>query len=76
MNSLTQRPFQLIVLIIFGLLAITGVFVFANYSGVGGSGSKYGTVVIWGTLPSSAMSEEIGTISNLDKSFSKVTYVQ
>lgn len=75
-NTLTQRPFQTVVMVIFGLLAVTGVFVFANYSGISGSASKIGTVVIWGTLPADAMTHEIGAITSIDKSFGKVAYVQ
>jgi ABC-type glycerol-3-phosphate transport system substrate-binding protein len=69
------RPFQLILMVVFAVLAVLGVVVFANYSG-GSSGPKIGAVTIWGTLPSDAMSKEIATIANTNKSYGKVSYVQ
>jgi ABC-type glycerol-3-phosphate transport system substrate-binding protein len=76
MNALTQKPFQLILMAVFGLLALLGLYVFATYTGFGGSGQKIGTVVIWGTLPADAINQEIGTLSSGNKLFGKVTYVQ
>jgi multiple sugar transport system substrate-binding protein len=76
MNDLAQKPFQLILTIVFGMLALLGLYVFATFSGFGGSGSKIGTVVIWGTLPAAVINQEISTLTTSDKSYAKVTYVQ
>ena len=69
------RPFQIVFLIVFGLLALIGLVVFAT-SGVGGNSSKIGSVTIWGTLPSDAINKELASLTTADKSYGKVTYVQ
>ncbi len=61
---------------VFGLLALTGLYVFANYTGFSGGGNKVGSVMIWGTLPGTPINAELGTLSSTDKTYSKVTYVQ
>jgi ABC-type glycerol-3-phosphate transport system substrate-binding protein len=77
MDSITKaRPFQVIFMIVFALLALTGLYVFANFTGFGGGGPKIGALVIWGTLPQSAMTQELAAITTANKNFSKVTYVQ
>jgi ABC-type glycerol-3-phosphate transport system substrate-binding protein len=77
MPSLSNvRPFQLALMAIFGLAALIGLFVFANYNGISSSGPKVGTVTIWGTLPGDVISAEIATVTTNNKSFSKVSYVQ
>lgn len=71
------RPFQMIILAIFGLAALVGVFVFANFSGFGGNKQQVGAVVIWGTLPASAVEAGLGTIvSSSQSQYAKVTYVE
>ncbi len=70
-----MKPFQIILLAVFGVLAIVGLVVFANFSGLGG-GASVGTVVIWGTLPQQAMNDAIGSLKQSDKSYSGVAYVQ
>ncbi len=67
--------FQLILLSVFGVMALVGLVVLANSKSLGG-GASIGTVTIWGTLPQQAITNEIAAISSTDKSFSKVTYVQ
>src|ERR1700757_2917404 len=75
-SLLNARPFQIVLMTIFGLLAFLGLYVFANYTGFSGTGPKIGALVIWGTLPQAAMTQELNALSNSNKSFSKVTYVQ
>ncbi len=71
-----MRPFQLILLAIFGLLALGGLVLFASFKGFGGSGVKVGTVTMWGTLPQAAIDAELGGIKNQDQAYAAVTYVQ
>lgn len=71
-----MRPFQIIFLVVFGLLALIGLLVFATSSGLGGNTSKVGVVTIWGTLPQAAVTAELAALSQADKSYGKVVYVQ
>jgi len=71
-----MKPFQIILLAIFGFLALVGIFVFANFGGFGGSSAKIGTVTIWGTLPQSAMTNVIAAIQAGNQDYTGVTYVQ
>lgn len=50
-----MKPFQVIILVAFGFLALAGLFVFATSKGLGGGSQEVGTVLIWGTLPQDAM---------------------
>ena len=68
--------FQTIFLGIFGLSALVGLFIFATYSGSGGSADAIGTVVIWGTLPKEAMQSTLGSAAQLSEAFKSVSYVQ
>ncbi len=63
-------------MLIFGLFALIGLVFFANSKGLSNSASKVGSVVIWGTLPSEAMTKEVQALNTADKSYTKVTYVQ
>jgi multiple sugar transport system substrate-binding protein len=76
MDSITKlRPFQLILMSVFGLFALIGLIVFATSKSLSG-GASIGSVVIWGTLSSDAVSQELEVITAADKSYGKVTYVQ
>jgi len=68
--------FQGVLLGIFGLGAIIGLFVFATYTSSGGSSSAIGSVVIWGTLPADNMNVALTEITKIDASLKGVTYVQ
>lgn len=76
MPTLPTRPFQIIVIGIFVLLAIGGLVLFANFSGLGGTGVKVGTVTVWGILPASAMNAQLDTLKANRKEFATVSYVQ
>ena len=71
-----MKPFQIILLAVFGFLALLGVFLFANFGGFGGSSAKVGTVVIWGTLPQSAMNGMVAAIQAGNQDYTGVSYVQ
>ncbi len=76
MDFLKMRPFQIIIFAIFGVLALVGLFLFANYSGYGGGQRVIGTVTIWGTLPGDDMQQTIGELIKSKKEFGSVRYVE
>ena len=67
--------FQGILLGVFGLGALVGLFVFATYTSTGG-GSAVGTVVIWGTLPAAGVTAALTDAAKTDTSLKSVSYVQ
>ncbi len=73
MKNLTL--FQIILLCVFGALAISGVLIFALAVN-GNQGDVVGPVTIWGTLDSKAFIEALQKASDVDQRFSQVTYVQ
>lgn len=73
MNKL--RPFQLIVIGVFVVLALLGLLLFATYKGFGGK-QDVGVVTIWGTLPGSAMQGALDDLKRYHPEFSKVVYVE
>jgi hypothetical protein len=70
---MNMRPFQIIILVVFAVLAVGGLFVFATYKGFGGS-TPVGEVSIWGTLPAAAMTETVNDLRTNHQEFGKVTY--
>lgn len=67
--------FQIILMSIFGLGALIGIFVFATYTG--GSGKNtIGPVVIWGTLPKAEINSALALVSQTDTTLKSVSYVQ
>lgn len=72
------RPFQVILLASFGLLAIIAlVFLSAFQSGKNAEERAYGeSVVIWGVLPKDKVQETFYDIARVDKAFDVVEYRQ
>ncbi len=70
------RPFQIILLAVFGIAALVGLYVFANFGGFSSTKAKVGNVVIWGTLPASAVEAGIGAVTSTQSQYAKVTYVE
>lgn len=69
--------FQTVVVTIFAVGALVGLFVFATYSGDGGSGGdQVGRVVIWGTLPKEGVESAIAEINRMNSSLESVSYVE
>lgn len=68
------KPFQVGVLIVFGLLALLGLTLFATFKGFGNNAAEVGTVTIWGTLPSKSMSVGLSELKRLHKEYANVTY--
>lgn len=67
--------FQGILIGVFGLGAVIGVFVFATYTG-NSQKNTVGPVVIWGTLPAAGMNAVIGIITKNNPDIKTVSYVQ
>jgi multiple sugar transport system substrate-binding protein len=76
MNLPTMKPFQIVILVIFGFLGILGLVLFANYGGFSGESTKVGTVAIWGTLPQDQMQTVLNALSNQNQEFTGVSYQQ
>lgn len=73
MNNI--RPFQLVVMGIFGILALVGLVVFSTFSGFGEEGTTaIGPVEIWGTIDKNAVAGAIDALKAVDKGYSSVTY--
>lgn len=76
MDLSNVKPFQVILLVVFGVLAVTGLLVFANFGGFGGGSAKLGTVTIWGTLPQSSMNTVLNAIKAGNQNYIGVSYVE
>ncbi len=70
------RPFEIILIAVFAISAIGGLFYFAKYKPAADpTAALYGSsVVIWGTLDSAKMESLLFAISKKDEAFSVVTY--
>ncbi|HUY62757.1 MAG TPA: extracellular solute-binding protein [Candidatus Paceibacterota bacterium] len=68
--------FQGILIGVFALGALIGLFVFSNYTSKNTGNTGVGTVVIWGTLPGSAMKAALADVVKKDTSLKSVSYVQ
>ncbi len=67
--------FQIILLVVFGALAIAGILIFALAVG-GGSGSGVGPIKIWGTLDQGAFTAVIRQAAENNATLSQVSYEQ
>lgn len=65
--------FKGVVVGVFAVLALIAVVVFATLS-TGGSGSRVGTVVMWGTLPESTVEEVLYVVQRSDSGMRDVSY--
>ncbi len=75
-SFLSLRPFQIIIMIVFVLMAFVGLFLFASYSGTKMGSKSIGTVVIWGTVPQAAIQNELSRIVQSNKGYNNIAYVQ
>ncbi|MEO6536288.1 MAG: extracellular solute-binding protein [Candidatus Paceibacterota bacterium] len=76
MDSITTKPFQIILLAAFAFFAVVALILFANFGGFGGGKSSVGTVVIWGTLSQNAMGTSLEALKAADQQYNGVKYVQ
>lgn len=70
------KPFQVIVMVVFGLVALVGLFLFANFKGFSSGIKPLGTVAIWGTLPASGLSDTLAQLKQKHSELANVTYVE
>lgn len=68
------KPFQVVIMAVFGLIALLGLFLFATYKGP--SVSPVGSVLIWGTLPAEPIQSVIGTLKQTNPEYAQVTYIE
>ncbi|HUQ30213.1 MAG TPA: extracellular solute-binding protein [Candidatus Paceibacterota bacterium] len=69
--------FQGIIMGVFAVGALIGIFVFATFDSNSGSvGASIGTVTIWGVVPRADVSNALKEITATDKSLEHVSYVQ
>ncbi|MDE1919741.1 MAG: extracellular solute-binding protein [Patescibacteria group bacterium] len=69
-------PFQAILLGVFVVGALVGLFVFATFSSKGTTSNAVGTVVIWGTLPGDGMRAALTEAAKVDQTLKNVSYVE
>lgn len=74
MDFTQMRPFQIIFLAVFGLLAMVGIFMFSMYKGTT-PGAVVGTVTIWGTVPAEGMTNGLRDVISKHKEYGNVKYV-
>src|SRR3989338_4991209 len=67
--------FQVILLSVFGAIAISGMLIFALFVGAG-AGNSIGPITIWGTLEPNAFAVVLRQASENDKRLSQVSYVE
>ena len=72
----TLRPFQIVLLGVFGLFAIIGLFYFGFYRGGDDAPAYASGVTIWGTLSQGSFNDVLDTLADEDDAFAQVYYVQ
>lgn len=70
------KPFQVIVMGVFVLVAVIGLFVFANFNGFDQGAARIGTVTIWGTLPEYQMNPALNAFKENRQDMIGVSYVE
>jgi ABC-type glycerol-3-phosphate transport system substrate-binding protein len=73
---LHMRPFQIILIAVFAVLGLIGLYVFSTFSGFGNNAAQIGTVVVWGTLPAKAVNSGIEALKIAHKEYAGVSYVE
>lgn len=70
------RPFQVIVMGVFVLVALIGLVVFANFQGFSSNAPQVGTVTIWGTLPAKPVNDALTAFKQGRAELGRVSYVE
>lgn len=68
------KPFQVILLLVFGGLAVIGLYLFASFAGFNNARTSVGAVEVWGTLPQAAVDGAFTALKNADQDFTGLTY--
>lgn len=72
----SMNNFQIVVLLLFAVMALTGVVFFALFRGFYEDADNAGRVVIWGTVPTEQMSIVLSNIMTRSRFFNGVSYVE
>lgn len=70
------KPFQVILMVVFGLTALVGLFLFANFQGFNSGVVPVGSVTIWGTLPGKPLQDALANLKQTHGELAKVTYTE
>lgn len=70
-----SSPFQIVLLAVFGALAVAGVLIFALVVS-GGNNTAVGAVTLWGTFDESRVTAVLRAASETDERLNNVTYVR
>lgn len=70
------KPFQVTVMVIFGIIALVGLFLFANFKGFSSGIKPLGSVTVWGSLPYAPVADTLSALKQKHSELSKVTYVE
>lgn len=70
------KPFQVIIMVAFGVIALVGLFLFANFKGFNSGVVPIGTVTIWGTLPEKPITDTLTTLKQTHAELAKVSYYE
>ncbi|MES2668638.1 MAG: extracellular solute-binding protein [Patescibacteria group bacterium] len=70
------KPFQVIIMGVFGFVAVLGLILFANFQGFSSGAAKVGTVSIWGTLPKEAMTRPLAAYQQNHQEYAGVSYTE
>lgn len=68
------KPFQVIIMGVFGFIALLGLVLFANFDGFRPAGPVVGKVLIWGTLPSSDFNSALSSFRETRQEYASVSY--
>jgi multiple sugar transport system substrate-binding protein len=68
-----MKPFQIILLVVFGFMAVGGIVFLATWRGTP-TGVQVGTVTIWGTVPRSVVKIALDTAKKSSETFDSVQY--
>lgn len=70
------RPFQIVLIAVFVIGALAGLYAFTTFSGFGGASQEIGKVTIWGTLPAEAVNAGINDLNASGDAYAEVSYVE
>jgi ABC-type glycerol-3-phosphate transport system substrate-binding protein len=70
------KPFQIVLMVVFGLIALVGLFLFANFKGFKSGVTPVGKVTIWGTLPERGLQDTIMNLRNANGELTATTYYE
>lgn len=70
-----MKPFQIVLMSAFGVMALVGIFLFANFKGFNSGVAPVGQVVIWGTLPERSFNDTLSTLKQTRGELAKVSYI-